>query len=249
LELFERFWEAARGWIKVMTVAPELPGACELIAAAAQRGVCVSLGHSDANYQAARAGIAAGARHATHTFNAMRPLGHRDPGIVAAVLNNSEVFAEIIADGVHVAPEMVALFLRAKGRDRAVLVTDAISATGMGDGKYRLGTLEVEVQGNTCRSVEGRLAGSVLTLDGGVRNAMAFAGWELQDAVRLATANPARALGGEIPRGVLRPGARADIAVLTPSGQVMQTIVRGGGVASWRGFSTQHSAPSNRQTS
>ena len=160
-------------------------------------------------------------------------MGHRDPGVVAAVLNDHRVLAELIADGIHVAPEMVSLFLRLKGPEAAVLVSDATSATGMGDGKYRLGPIEVEVQGQTCRSAEGGLAGSVLTLDRAIRNIMAFAHWELGDAVRLATLNPARLLEGklegkeEMQRGVLSPGARADIAVLTAAGEVVQTIVRG----------------------
>jgi N-acetylglucosamine-6-phosphate deacetylase len=223
--LFERFWQAARGHIKWMTMAPELPGALELISEASRRGVCVALGHSNADYASARAGIAAGARHATHTFNAMRAMDHRDPGIVGAVLTEASLSAEIIADGVHVAPVMVDIFLRAKGRDSALLVTDAISATGMGDGRYRLGTFEVEVRGEICRSAEGKLAGSVLTLDRAVRNIMDFAGCDLQDAVRFATANPARVAGLDQRKGVLAPGADADIVVLSSAGEVLRTIV------------------------
>ncbi|MFB3813255.1 MAG: N-acetylglucosamine-6-phosphate deacetylase [Terriglobales bacterium] len=227
LELFERFWQAARGHIKLMTIAPELPGACELIAAAAQRGVCVSLGHSDAGYTAAQAGIAAGARHATHTFNAMRALDHREPGIAGAVLNEAGISADIIADGIHVAPAMVALFLKAKGTSRAVLITDAISATGMPEGRYALGSLEVDVSGGKCLSAEGRLAGSVLTLERAVRNVMDFAGWDLQDAVRLATMNPAHTVGLGLRRGTLVSGARGDVVALSPEGNVVHTIVCG----------------------
>ena len=225
--LFERFWQAARGHIKLITIAPELPGACELIREASGRGVCVALGHSNADYASARAGIGAGARHATHTFNAMRAIDHRDPGIAGAVLTESAVSAEIIADGVHVAPAMVDLFLKAKGADSAVLVTDAISATGMGDGRYRLGTFEVEVRGDICRSAEGKLAGSVLTLDRAVRNMMDFARCELQEAVRLATVGPARVAGIDQRKGVLAPGADADIVALSPKGEVVRTIVGG----------------------
>jgi N-acetylglucosamine-6-phosphate deacetylase len=227
LKLFDRFWDAGRGWIKIMTVAPELPGACELIAEATRRGVCVSLGHSNADYAEARAGIAAGARHAAHTFNAMRPLRHRDPGIAAAVLNDSAVSAEIIADGIHVAPGMVELFLRAKGRDGAVLVTDAISATGLGDGRYRLGSVAVEVRGGTCRAPDGKLAGSTLTLDRAIQNVIAFARWDLQDAVRLATINPARVLADATHLGILAQGAPADMVVLSPAGEVLHCIVKG----------------------
>jgi len=227
LELFSRFWEAARGRIKIMTVAPELPGACELIAEATRRGICVSLGHSNADYAEARAGIAAGARHATHIFNAMRPLRHRDPGIAAAVINAPAVSAEIIADGIHIAPGMLELFLRAKGRESAVLVTDAMSAAGMADGHYRLGSIEVEVRGGACLSPEGKLAGSTLTLDQAVRNVMSYARWDLQDSVRLATDNPARVLAAATRLGTLAEGAPANIIVLSPSGEVLQTIVRG----------------------
>jgi N-acetylglucosamine-6-phosphate deacetylase len=191
---------------------------------AARRGVCVSVGHSDASLEATNEAIAAGARHATHTFNAMRPLDHRDPGILGAVLTNDRVSADIIADGIHLAPSIVDLFLRAKGEERAILITDAISATGMPDGTYRLGGMEVEVQAGKCTH-NGKLAGSVLTLDRAVRNVMDFAGYTLQQAVRLATANPARALG--VSAGRLQPGARADLAVLSPAGEVIRTVLGG----------------------
>jgi N-acetylglucosamine-6-phosphate deacetylase len=225
---FDRFWQAARGHIRVLTIAPELPGAVEVIAEASARGVCVSLGHSDAALNAARAGIAAGARHATHTFNAMRPLDHRDPGILGEVLTDSRLSADIIADGIHLDPVIVELFLKAKGPDAAVLITDATAATGMPDGRYRLGSLEVEVKDGRCM-VGGNLAGSVLNMDRAVRNVVQFARWELQQAVRLATLNPARVAGVK-QGGVLEAGAPADLVVLSPSGEVRQTIIRGGGI-------------------
>lgn len=226
LTAFERMWEASRGQIKLMTIAPELPGAIEVIREAAGRGVCVSLGHSDATLEAARAGIAAGARHATHTFNAMRPLGHRDPGVLGATLVDDRISADIIADGIHLDPAVVDLFVRAKGPDRAVLITDAIAATGMPDGKYRLGALEVVVSAGQCLS-EGKLAGSVLTMDRAVRNLMHFAGQPLQRAVQMATGNPARVVQQQDQRGVLRVGADADLVVLSPNGDVQATILGG----------------------
>jgi len=177
LSAFDRFWEAARGQIRVMTIAPELEGAREVIAEAARRGVCVSLGHSDADLSSARAAVAAGARHATHGFNAMRPLDHREPGIVGEMLTDSRLSADIIADGIHLDPAIVELFLKAKGVDAAVLITDAISATGMPDGRYRLGSFEVEVKNGRCLA-GGKLAGSVLTMDRAVRNVMQFAHWQ-----------------------------------------------------------------------
>ncbi len=222
---FDRFWQAARGHIRVLTIAPELPGAIEVITEAAKRGVCVSLGHSDAELDVARAGVASGARHATHTFNAMRPLGHRDPGILGEVLTDPRLSADIIVDGIHLDPTVVQLFLKAKGPDGAVLITDATAATGMPDGRYRLGSLEVEVKDGKCMS-EGNLAGSVLTMDRAVRNVMQFARWDLQSAVRLATLNPARVVGLDTV-GMLQSGLPADLVVLTPKGEVKNTIICG----------------------
>ena len=133
----------------------------------------------------------------------MRALDHRDPGILGAVLENDELTADIIADGIHVHPSVLNLFLRAKGGDRAILITDAISATGMPDGIYSLGGLEVQVSNGRCE-YQGKLAGSVLTLDRAIRNVMSFAGWQLQQAVRLATLNPAQRLGISDHRGLWR---------------------------------------------
>jgi N-acetylglucosamine-6-phosphate deacetylase len=228
LNAFERFWQAARGHIRVMTIAPELDGALEVIREAARRGVCVSLGHSDADIRSTRSAVAAGARHATHTFNAMRPLGHRDPGIVGEVLTDSRLTADIIADGIHLDPTIVQLFLQAKGSDAAVLITDATAATGMPEGRYRLGSFEVEVKDGRCLA-GGKLAGSVLTMDAAVRNLMQFSHCSLQDAVRLATRNPAR-VSGLSSRGTLEAGAAADIAVLGPEGQVRTAIIHGSGI-------------------
>ncbi len=228
IPLFDRLWQAARGHVRMMTIAPEIPGAMEVIAEAARRKVCVSIGHSDAELPTAQQAVRAGARHATHTFNAMRPLDHRDPGIVGEVLSNDHMTADLIADGIHVAPPVVKVFLQAKGKERAVLITDAISATGMPDGRYQLGPIEVDVKEGKCTS-GGSLAGSVLTMDRAVRNLTQFSQWSLRDAVRAATLNPAGAAGlaGEL--GVLAPGARANFTVLTASGEVMKTIVGGRG--------------------
>jgi N-acetylglucosamine-6-phosphate deacetylase len=225
-QALERFWQASAGTIRMMTIAPELPGAAETIRHARSLGVHSSLGHSNATYEQAQSGISAGADHATHTFNAMRALDHRDPGILGAVLENHELTADIITDGIHVHPSVLNLFLRAKGADRAILITDAISATGMPDGIYSLGGLEVQVSNGRCEH-QGKLAGSVLTLDRAIRNVMTFAGWQLQQAVRLATLNPAQRLGISDQRGLLAPGRRADLVVLTPGGEVVQTIIGG----------------------
>ena len=225
-ELFDRMWQAATCHVSLLTIAPEIEGAIELIAEASRRGICASLGHSDADLPQAQAAIHAGARHATHTFNAMRPLDHRNPGLLGAVLTDDAVTADIIVDGVHVAPAVVDLFIRAKGIDGAVLITDAISATGMPDGTYMLGELEVQVRDGRCE-FGGRLAGSVLTLDRAVRNTMQFAGMTLQHAIRMATWNPARVLGIAHRKGTLSVGADADIAVFSSAGEVIRTIVGG----------------------
>jgi N-acetylglucosamine-6-phosphate deacetylase len=225
-QTLDRFWQASAGTIRMMTVAPELPGAIETIRHAQSLGIRSSLGHSNALSKEVHAGIAAGARHATHTFNAMRALDHREPGILGTVLVNDDLTADIIVDGVHVDPAVVCLFLRAKGEARAVLITDAISATGMPEGEYRLGPFVVQVKNGRCE-YQGKLAGSVLTMDLAVRNVMSFAGWKLQHAVRLATLNPARFLGLEGQRGMLAPGSIADMIALTPEGNVCQTILAG----------------------
>lgn len=220
----DKFWQAARGRIRVMTIAPELEGAEEMIAEASQRGICVSVGHSDADLPTTQAGIAAGARHATHTFNAMRPLDHRAPGILGEVLSNPNLTADIIADGIHVHPAIVRLFLEAK-QERAVLITDASAAAGMPDGTYMLGPLKVEVKEGKCER-EGTLAGSVLTLDRAVRNVMSFGNWTLQKALRAASLNPATVVE-ESNKGVIRQGADADLAVLSFDGEVRAAIVNG----------------------
>jgi N-acetylglucosamine-6-phosphate deacetylase len=225
LAAFEKLWQAARGHVRMMTIAPELECAAEVITEASRRGVCVSIGHSNATIEQARRGVDAGARHATHTFNAMRPLDHRDPGILGEVLTNDKLTADFIADGVHVDPAVVNLFFKAKGIENSVLITDAISATGMPDGHYKLGTLEVELKDGRCLR-NGNLAGSALTMDRAVRNAMKFADLDLQQAVRAATANPAKA-ARILNKGAIGPGADADFVVLTPDGDVRATVVGG----------------------
>jgi N-acetylglucosamine-6-phosphate deacetylase len=225
--IFDRLWQAARGHVCMMTIAPEVPGAREVIAEAARRQVCVSIGHSDAELPVARDAVSAGARHATHTFNAMRPLDHRDPGIIAEVLTDDRLTADIIVDGIHVSPPVVELFMKAKGTERAVLITDAISATGMPEGHYQLGPIEVDVKDGKCTS-NGNLAGSVLTMDRAVRNVTQFARWTLKDAVRAASLNPARATG-LAGHGLLAAGSDANFVVMNPSGELLKTVVHGRG--------------------
>ena len=226
IESFERFWQASEGRILLMTIAPETPGALETIAYATSLGVRCSLGHSNASVAEAKAGREAGAASATHTFNAMRQMDHREPGLAAYVLDEDDLYAEMIADGFHVDPLMVRLYLKAKGSERIVLVTDSISATGMPDGKYSLGEMEVEVLEGRCTS-GGTIAGSVLTLDRAVQNFARFTGTTLGTAVTAASLNPAKLIGRDAEWGSIEVGRSANFAVLSETGEVMDTFLGG----------------------
>ncbi len=226
IELLQRFWEASGGHIVLMTVAPELPGAIALIQEAVRLGIRVSLGHSNATTPEAEAGVAAGAISATHTFNAMRPLDHREPGLLGVVLDEPHLYAELICDGIHVDPLLVRLFHKAKTPDRGILVTDAIAATGMPDGVYKLGTMDVTVANGKCM-FEGKLAGSVLTMDRAVRNFVKFTRASYGVAAHYASANPASMTGFAEVYGELAPGRRADITVLSPAGEVRGVLLNG----------------------
>jgi len=225
-DLLEQFIAASKGHAQILTLAPELLGAMPCIDAARKSGLVVAIGHTDATYEQARAAIARGAHHAVHVYNAMRPFSHRDSGVIGAVLTTPEITAELIADGVHVDETAMRLLLQAKGAAGVILVSDGISATGMPDGKYALGTFEVTVSGGVCRNSEGKLAGSTLTLDRALRNIVNL-GVPLADALRMLTLNPATLLGIEFKKGSLRPGADADILLLDESLHVTQTWTRG----------------------
>ena len=225
-ELLEKFLHAACGKALILTIAPELLGAMPCIDAARKAGMVVAMGHTDATYEQARAGIAHGVRHAVHVYNAMRPFSHRDSGVIGAVLTSPEVSAELIADGVHVDETAMRMLLQAKGARGTILISDGISATGMPDGKYDLGGIEVIVSGGICRNAEGKLAGSTLTLDRALRNIVALA-TPLADAVRMLTLNPATLLGLEFKKGALRAGADADILLLDDALQITQVWTRG----------------------
>jgi N-acetylglucosamine-6-phosphate deacetylase len=226
IDLFDRIYDAAEGYVRLMTLAPELPGAPDLAAHAVARGVRVSVGHSNATAAETRAAIAAGATSATHTFNAMRPLDHREPGILGTVLTDDSLFAELICDGIHSAPEMTKLWWRAKGPNRAILVTDAMSATGMPDGEYRLGGLTVQVANGRAMS-DGVLAGSVLTLDRALANFLTFTGATLEQGLRLLTGNPATLTGFQAEAGSLAPGSPANLVAVTPDGHLAASFLNG----------------------
>jgi len=223
---FDRFFDASEGHIKLMTMAPELPGAVELVAHASARGVRVSLGHSDATSAETRAAIAAGAASATHTFNAMRPLDHREPGILGTVLTTDSLYAELICDGIHTAPELVKLWWRAKGPERAILVTDAMSAAGMPDGEYHLGGFAVQVA-NGKAMARGVLAGSVLTLDRALTNFLEFTGADLEQGLRLLSTNPATMTGFQDRAGSLAVGQKANLVAVDGAGKLLASFVNG----------------------
>lgn len=229
VEVFQEFLKASEGLVRILTIAPEIPGAMELIKAAIAAGVVAAMGHTDADFDQARAAIRAGVRHAVHTYNAMRPFTHRDPGVLAAVMTDIDITAEIIVDLVHVAGPAIQVLLGTKGFDTVLLVTDGIAATGMPDGTYRLGTLEAIVEDGIARSSEGKLAGSTLTMDRALRN-MVSLGVPFNDAVRMATILPARRLGIAGKKGILAVGADADLVVLTPDLHVAGVMTRGAGL-------------------
>ena len=219
--------EAAQGRLKVTTLAPELPGAADLIAAARERGVAVSMGHTDATYEQALEAIEWGVRQATHCFNGMRPFHHRDPGCLGAILSSPMLSAELIADGVHVHPGAMALLLAAKGPQRTILVTDGIAAAGLADGAYSLAGEAIQVRDGVASLPDGTLAGSVVTMDQAVRNIVRLGLAPLAQAVRMASSNPAAALGLGQRLGRVAPGFAADLVALDESLQVAMTFVGG----------------------
>jgi N-acetylglucosamine-6-phosphate deacetylase len=221
---------AIEGWsrdagVALVTLAPDVPGALEVLEALVERGVVVSLGHTPASAEQATAAVDAGARWVTHLFNAMAPLHHREPGLAGVALADPRVHVGLIPDGVHVHPDVVALAQRALG-ERLTIVTDAVSALGMPPGRQALGRTEVTIGDDGVRLADGTLAGSNLPMDLGVRNLVAFTGCPTEAALHAATTAPAAVLGDE-DRGSLRAGARADLVVLTDDLQLVTTVVGG----------------------
>jgi N-acetylglucosamine-6-phosphate deacetylase len=223
----DRLLDAGGGTVRAIVVAPELPGALELIAAAAGAGVLVAMGHTDATYAEAIAGVEHGARGATHLFNAMRPLHHREPGIAGAALADERLTAELIADGVHVHPAALALAYAAKRAHGLALVTDAMQAAGLPDGDYALGDQPIVVAGGEARTAGGALAGSTLTMDRAVRVCVEQVGIPLADALAMASATPAALLGLRDGAGRIAPGVRADLVVLDAQLRAIGTMVGG----------------------
>ena len=212
--------------LRLVTLAPEVPGSLEAAQWLKDRGVTVSIGHTDATYDQAVQGFKSGITHVTHTFNGMRGLHHREPGVVGAVLATPGLYAELIADLIHVHPGAIQVLLRTVGVEHLVLVTDSVQATGLPDGEYVLGDNEIFVQDGAARLADGTLAGSTLTLKQAVRNMIEEIGVHPVDALRMASLNPARTLGLEH-RGWIREGNRADFVLLTADFEVQKTIIAG----------------------
>jgi N-acetylglucosamine-6-phosphate deacetylase len=224
----QRLLQAGDGTVRMMTTAPELPGGLDMIRALVAAGVIASVGHSDATYEQTRAAVDAGARCATHTFNAMPPLHHREPGLLGAVLDLDELSCELICDGIHVHPATLRLAFRAKGLSRVTLVTDAMQAAGMPDGEYRVGGAAVTVLGGRAEIAGGgSIAGSTLTMDAAVSNAIRFLGISLEQAAVLASGNPARLLQIDHRKGAIAPGFDADLTILDDDLRACGTLVAG----------------------
>ena len=227
VEIAGKILDQADDTARIFTLAPELEGALTVLEYVKGRGLRVGIGHSNATFEEAERAIAAGATHAVHVYNAMRSFAHRDSGIIGAILTDDRVSAELICDGVHVEASAVRVLVRSKGLSRIILVSDSSSGAGIPDGNYRLGNFTVHVAGGVCRTVEGNLAGSTITLDAAVRNLSTFTGFTYQECLPCATLNPARMLGMEKQKGVIAPGADADLAILDRDYFVTHTYVRG----------------------
>jgi N-acetylglucosamine-6-phosphate deacetylase len=215
------------GGVRMVTLAPELPGALELVATLTQRGVVVSAGHSNATYVEAQAGFDAGIRYGTHLFNAMPTLHHREPGLAGALLTDPRPTVGLIADGIHTHPSVVCLAWQILGNARLNLVTDAMAALGMPPGQHWLGDFRVTVDEGGARLDDGTLAGSVLSLDQALRNLIMFSGCSLAEALPTVTTTPAKLLGLADQRGQLTAGFTADLVLLSPELEVVMTVVQG----------------------
>ena len=227
LDEVEGLIEAGRGWIRQVTLAPELPGAFEVAERLGKVGIVAALGHSNTDYVEAARALRGPFRHVTHAYNAQRGFHHRRPGVLGAVLTSDGVTAELIADTVHVHPAAMQVLLRCLGPDRVILITDAMAGAGLGDGHYELTGHDVWVKDGEARQADGTLAGSVATLDLCVRNAVDHVGVSLLEAVRMATSNPARVLSMGRRQGLIAKGVPANLVVLDEALRVMLTTVQG----------------------
>jgi N-acetylglucosamine-6-phosphate deacetylase len=223
----ERLLALADGHLRIITVAPELAGAAALIQRMTAAGVRVSIGHTDATYEQALAAIELGVTHATHCCNAMRSLHHRDPGPLTAIAEAPQVYAELIADGVHVHPAMFRLLVNLFGPQRTIVITDALAGAGVPDAIFEFNGQRASVVGGVAQLDDGTITGSVLTMDQALRNVLEITGMSLQNAVGMLTANPARAVGVGDRKGLLAPGYDADILIFDAA-LTLQATIRGG---------------------
>ena len=221
-----RQWSSARG-VRLVTLAPELPGALDLVAVLVKQGVVVSAGHSTATCREAEAGFDAGIRYGTHLFNAMPPLHHREPGLAGALLTDGRPVSGLITDGIHTHPSMIRLAWRALASGSITLVTDAIAALGMAPGRHLLGDLEVVVDGQSARLFDGTLAGSIVSLDAALRNLITYTGCSLAQALPAVTTTPAKVLGLGATLGRIAPRYLANLVLLTPDLHVQAAIAKG----------------------
>jgi N-acetylglucosamine-6-phosphate deacetylase len=215
------------GVVRILVLAPEVEENRWLVAEAVTRGVTVSAGHTDATYDQALRAVADGVRHVTHAFNAMRPLGHREPGMLGAALVTPELRCELIADNVHVHPAAMRLLVQAKGPEGVVLVSDAMRATGLPEGAYPMGDRPAFSMDGAIRLADGTLAGSVLTLDRALHNLQAATGRPLAELWPAASRNAAQAIGVDDAKGSLEPGKDADLVLLDPALRVVVTVAEG----------------------
>jgi len=223
----ERLLAAAAGHLRLITLAPELPGAHAAIHRFVAAGTVVSLGHSDATYEQALAAIPLGITHATHCFNAMPPLLHRAPGALGAIVECEQILGELIGDGIHVQPAAMRVLIRALGPERTVVITDALAAAGAAAGTFSLGDQAARVVDGVARLADGTIAGSVLTMDQALRNLVRLVGVPLPSAVAMLTRNPARSVGVGDRKGLLAPGYDADLVMLDDALTVQATLCRG----------------------
>lgn len=240
LEKFKKWQKLSNNHIKLVTLAPEVEGGTELISHLKETGVIASIGHSDAAYDEVIGAIESGATHATHLFNQMRGLHHREPGVVGAIFLCEELKAELISDGIHISPEIIKLAHRILGSDRIILITDSMRAKCLKNGTYELGGQEVTVQDGKPILTDGRLAGSVLKLGQALKNMMAFTGCTLEEAVQMGSANPAQQLKIFDRKGSIAIGKDADLVILDENYDVFMTFCLGHIAYSRGGTSHEH---------
>jgi N-acetylglucosamine-6-phosphate deacetylase len=227
VESWNNIWEASKGQIKIMTIAPELPNAVDVMRAAAQDGVVLSVGHSMASYDEMLNAIDNGAAHVTHIFNAMQQFHHRTPSVVLAALLHNELKIELIADTLHVHPAVIRLLLKLKGSGGIILVSDSIRAGGMHEGEYEFADQKIFMKGKKAFLADGTLAGSTLTLNMAVKNIIEAAGAQITEAVRMASLNALKVINLDHKKGILAVGKDADIVVLNEDYEVELTILNG----------------------